>query len=147
MYGILWISLQCQYSKKKKNPIFICSTKVGRIMVWHIVSVRPSADTYIKYAIQTSVRLSTGVTISQINFNFTDIIHPVCSIHDTGNGSCSSSNMRILTQLLIFTFWSLLRPFFKLGPSNFGTVRAINRLFNRIHSLCNICKILFSVIV
>ena len=56
-----------------------------------------SPDTYIKYAIQTSV----------------------CPIHDTGKGPCSSLNMCILIQLLIFTFWSLLRPFFKLRPSNF----------------------------
>ena len=50
--------------------------------------------------------------------SFTDIIHLVYPIHDTGNGPCSSLNMHILTQLLIFAFWSFLRPFFKLEPSN-----------------------------
>ena len=53
-----------------------------------------------------------------IDFNFTDIIHLVSPIHDTGNGPCSSLNMHILTQLLIFTFWSFLTPYFKLEPSN-----------------------------
>ena len=65
-----------------------------------------------------NIWLSTRVTACRINFNFTDIIHLVRSIHDTGNGSCSSLNMHILTQLLIFAFWSFLRPFFKVEPSN-----------------------------
>ena len=46
---------------------------------------------------------SSRVTTCRINFNFTDIMHLVRPIHDTGNGPCSSLNMRILTQLLIFT--------------------------------------------
>ena len=49
---------------------------------------------------------------NQINFNFTDIMHLVRPIYVTGNGPCSSLNMRILTQLVIFAFWSILRPFF-----------------------------------
>ena len=65
-----------------------------------------------------NIWLSMGVTTCRINFNFTDIMHLVCPIHDAGNGLCSSLNMCILTQLLIFTFWSFLRPFFKLEPSN-----------------------------
>ena len=71
-------------------------------------SVRPSVNIW----------LCTGVTICRISFNFSDIIHLVCPIHDTGNGHWSSSNMRTLTQLLIFAFCSLLKPFFKLEPSN-----------------------------
>ena len=166
--------------------IFMGPTKVGRIMVWHVSSVRPSvlledqlyywkincdvgrsvvlledqlywrqstridgnyrsrkitarrwlhkyvgaecgASSFTWYLYQicnTDVRpsvnvwLSTGVTTCQINLNFTDILHLVRPIHDTGNGPCSTLNMRILTQLLIFAFWSFLRPFFKLEPSN-----------------------------
>ena len=75
--------------------IFIRPTKVGHIMVWRVSSVRPSVNIW----------LSTGVTTCHINFNFTDIIHLVCPIHDAGNGPWSSLNMHILTQLLIFTFW------------------------------------------
>ena len=65
------------------------------------------------HAVSPSVNiwLSTGVTTCRFNFNFTDIIHLVRPIHDAGNGTCSSLNMYILTQLLIFTFWSFLRPF------------------------------------
>ena len=74
----------------------------NRIMKWHVV--RPSVNIW----------LSTGVTTCRINFNFTDIMHLVHPIHDTGNGSCSSLNMHMLTQLLIFAFWSFLGPFFKL---------------------------------
>ena len=51
-----------------------------------------SPDTYIKYVIQTSICLSvniwlcTGLTTCRISFNFTDNIHIVHPIHDTGNG-------------------------------------------------------------
>ena len=58
-----------------------------------------------------NIWVSTGVTTCRINFNFTDIIHPMCQIHDTGNGPSSSLDMCILTQLLIFAFWLFLRPF------------------------------------
>ena len=58
-----------------------------------------------------NIWLSTVVTTGQINFNFTDIIHLLHPIHDIGSGSCSSLNICILTQLLIFAFWSFLRPF------------------------------------
>ena len=51
-----------------------------------------------------NIWLSTRVTTSWINFNFTDIIHLVCPIHGTGNGPCSSLNMYILTQLLVLAF-------------------------------------------
>ena len=71
------------------------------ILVWRCPSIRLSVNIW----------LSTGVTTCQINFNITDIMHLVCRIHDTGNGPYSSLNMRILTQLLIFAFWSFLRPF------------------------------------
>ena len=60
---------------------FLCPTKVCHIL-W-IGMVHPS--------------VFTGVTACRINFNFTDIIHLVCLIHDTGNGSSSSLNMTILT--------------------------------------------------
>ena len=33
---------------------------------------------------------STGVTPCLVNFNFTDVIHLVCLIHDNGNGPCNS---------------------------------------------------------
>ena len=75
-----------------------------RDVLWY-GSVRP----YVRPSV--NIWLSTGVTTCRINFNFTDIMHLVCRIHDTGNGPCSSLNMRILTQLLIFAFWSFLRPF------------------------------------
>ena len=84
---------------------FICPTKVGRIMVLRVSSVRPCVNIW----------LCTGVTTCRISFNFS-IIHLVCPIHDTGNGPWSSSNMRILTQLLIFAFWSLLKPFLPRSP-------------------------------
>ena len=72
------------------------------------------------HVVRQSVNIwpSTGVTTCRFNFNFTDIIHLVRPIHDTGSGTYSSLNMHILTQLLIFAFWSFLRPFFKLEPSN-----------------------------
>ena len=78
------------------------------ILVWRCPSIRPSVNIW----------LSTRVTTCQINFNFTDIMHLVCRIHDAGNGPYSSLNMRILTQLLIFAFWSFLRPF--LPKASFG---------------------------
>ena len=75
-------------------------------MVWHMSSIRPSVNIW----------LSTRVTTRRINLSFTDIIHLVCPIHDTGNGPCRSlNNMRILTQLLISAFWSFLRPFLPRG--------------------------------
>ena len=60
----------------------------------------------IRLSIHLSVNiwLSTGVITCRINFNFTDIIHLLGPIHDTSNGPCSSLNMCILTQLLLFTF-------------------------------------------
>ena len=61
---------------------------------------------------------STGVTTCQINLIFTDTIHVVRPIHYTGDGPCSSLNMCILTQLLIFALWSFPRRFFKLEHSN-----------------------------
>ena len=66
------------------------------------------------HVVRPSIWLSAGVTTSWINFNFIDIIHPVRPIHDTGNGPCSSLIICIMTQLLIFTFWLFLTPFFKL---------------------------------
>ena len=50
---------------------FIRPTRFGRIMA-------PSVDMW----------LSTGITTCRISFDFTDIIHLVRAIHDTGN--CSS---------------------------------------------------------
>ena len=73
---------------------FICPLKVGHIMPWNMSSVLPSVNIW----------LHTGVAACWISFNFTDIIRLVCPIHDTGNGPCSSLNMCILTQLLIFAF-------------------------------------------
>ena len=61
--------------------------------------VRPSVN---------DIWLSTEVTTCQINFNFTDIMHLVRPVHDTGNGPCSSLKMCLLTQLLLFAsghFW------------------------------------------
>ena len=83
-------------------------TRRKSFMVWR-GSVRPPVN----------IGFSTGVTTGRINFNFTDIIHLVCPVHDTATGHWSSSNMSILTQLLIFSFWSFARPFVRLEPSNF----------------------------
>ena len=69
-------------------------------------SVRPSA------CLSVNIWLSTGVATRQSNLNFTEIIHLVGSIHNTCNRPCSSFNMSLLTQLLIFAFWSFLKPFF-----------------------------------
>ena len=84
--------------------IFIRPTQVSHIMVWRVssfrLSIRPSVNIW----------LCTGVTTCRISFNLSDIIHLVCPIHYIGNGPWSSSNMRILTQLLIFAFWSFLKP-------------------------------------
>ena len=73
---------------------------------------------YTDVRLSVNIWLSTGVTTRRINFNFTDIIHLVRPIHDAGNGPCSSLDMRILTQFLIFALWSFLGPFFKLEPSS-----------------------------
>ena len=164
------------------SVIFIHPTKVCRIMVWCVSSVRTSINVW----------LCTRVTTCRISFNFTDIINLACPIHDTGrvfkfgtvgalnrlininpgftivakwyfkrlfdtfsgyvhwegtvytinkkyhffnfildihihwdkalgafkNQHSSSLNMCILTQFLIFAFWSFLRPYIKLEPSN-----------------------------
>ena len=58
------------------------------------LSVRPPVNIW----------LCTRVTTCRISFNFADIIHLVCPIHDTGNGPWSSLIMRILTQLPISNF-------------------------------------------
>ena len=68
-----------------------------------------------------NIWLFTGLSTCQINFNFADIIHLVHLIPNTGAVSCSSLNMHILTQLLIFAFWSFLGPVFKLRTCKFGT--------------------------
>ena len=65
---------------------------------WLVHVVRPSVLPSV------NIWFSTGVITCRFSFNFTDIIHLVCPIHDTGNENCSSLNMRILTQLLIFAF-------------------------------------------
>ena len=74
-------------------------------MLWRMSSLRSSVRPTV------NIWLSTRVTAGRIIFNFTDIMHQVRPIHDTGNGPCSSFNMRLLTQLVIFAFWSFLRPF------------------------------------
>ena len=56
---------------------------------------------------------STGVTTWRIEFNFTDIIHLMHPIHDTGSKPCSSWNICKPTQLLIFAIWSFLKPYAK----------------------------------
>ena len=115
--------------------------KVGRIMIWRMSSVRPS----IRPSARPSVNISlfTGVTTCRINLNFPDVIHLVHPIHDTGNGPCSSINMCILTQLLIFVFW----PFFQIRAFKFGIVGAINILINISPGFCDNRKILFLAIV
>ena len=87
-----------------------CSGYAVQLASWQLRSNSPKTS--------VNIWLCTGVTTYRISFNFTDNIHIVHPIHDTGNGLCCSWNMCILTQLLIFTFWSFLRPFFKLEPSN-----------------------------
>ena len=46
------------------------------------------------------------------------VVHLGQNFDDTGNGHCRSLNMRILilTQLLIFAVWFLLRPFLEIKP-------------------------------
>ena len=80
--------------------LFLDGAYYGMALFLHTF-VRPSVNIW----------LCTWVTTCRINLKFTDIMHLVCPVHDTGNRPCSSLNMRILTQVLILTFWSLLRPF------------------------------------
>ena len=94
-------------------PVFIIRPT---IMLWRVSSVRPSVRSSVRLSV--NIWLFTGVITCRITFNFADIIHLVWPIHDAGNEPWSPSNMRILTQLLIFTCWSFLKPFCKLEPSN-----------------------------
>ena len=132
-----------EYILTHYNPQFSYAWRKSRIMVWHGWSICPSVLPSI------DIWLSTGVTTCPIDFNFIDIIHLVRpQVQDTGNGRCSSLNMCTLTQWLIFTFWSFVRPFFKLEPSGgFGTVGALNRPISMSPGLCDNCKILLLVIV
>ena len=70
---------------------------------------------------------ATGVTTCRINFNFTDIIHLVCKIHDTGNGLCSSLDMCIMTELLIFIRPSLDGTYYGMALSVRPSVRPFVR--------------------
>ena len=90
-------------------PVFIIRPT---IMLWRVSSVRLSVRSSVRLSV--NIWLLTGVITCRITFNFADIIHLVWPIHDAGNEPWSSSNMRILTQLLIFTCWSFLKPFCKL---------------------------------
>ena len=64
------------------------------------------------FCLSVNIWLSAGLTNCRINFNFTDIIQQVHTIYDTRNGPWRSMNMRKLSQLLIFAFWSFLTSFF-----------------------------------
>ena len=95
------------------NPQFSYAWRKSRIMVWHGSSICPSVLPSI------DIWISIGVTTCPTNFNFIGIIHLVHpQVQDTGNGPCSSLNTCTLTQWLIFAFWSFVRPFFKLEPSD-----------------------------
>ena len=86
--------------------------------------VRPSVNIW----------LSTGVATCRIKFNFTDIIHLVRPIHDTGNGSHSLLNTHILV---------IPEAIFQGKAFKFGIVGALNRLINKSPWFCNNRKILF----
>ena len=49
----------------------------------------------------------------------------------------SSINICIFTRLLIFTFWSVMKPFFQARIAKFGSVRALNTLINIIPGFCD----------
>ena len=60
--------------------------------------VRPSAR------LSTYTSLQLQVPLTAIHFSFTFIIYILCLIRDTGNGTCSLSNVCILIGSLVFAF-------------------------------------------
>ena len=108
-------------------------TKVGRIMVWHVSSLRPSVNIW----------LSTGVTTCRINFIFTDIMHLVRPIYDTGNGSCIYAHTDPITDFLILVIPVAI---FQVAAFKFCTFGTLNWPINISPGFCDNRKILILAI-
>ena len=82
---------------------------IGRLQYLFLAATKQLLRTHFRPSV--NIWLSNGVTTCRFNFNFTDIIHLMRPIHDAGNGTCSSLNMCILTQLA-------LRRWPNVGPTS-----------------------------